>query len=65
MKKSAHQIWKEAKEQNLNNEEFKAYLKKEGVIVSKESIDRQHEIAENILKRINNKKPLIEHAPKS
>ena len=52
MKKSAHQIWKEAKNLGLNNEEFKKYLKDNGVIISKESIDRQHEIAENIAKRI-------------
>jgi len=51
-KKSAHQIWKEAKEQNMNDAEFKEYLKKNGVIVPKESIDRQHEIAENIRKRL-------------
>ena len=52
MKKSAHQIWKEAKELGLNDEEFKKYLKDNGIVVPKESIDRQHEIAENILKRI-------------
>lgn len=39
MKKSAHQIWQEAKDQNLNDEQFKAYLKKEAVIVTKESMD--------------------------
>ena len=52
MKKTAHQIWKEAKELGLNDEEFKKYLKDNGVIVPKESIDRQHGIAENICKRI-------------
>lgn len=51
LKKSAHQVWQEAKDLNLNDQDFKAYLKKEGVIASKESIDRQHEIAENILKK--------------
>ena len=35
MKKSAHQIWKEAKNLGLNNEEFKKYLKDNGVIASK------------------------------
>jgi hypothetical protein len=35
MKKSAHQIWKESKEQNLTKEEFKEKLKIEGVIVKK------------------------------
>jgi hypothetical protein len=49
MKKSAHQIWKEAKDLNLNKVEFKKYLKDNGVIVSKESIDKQHQIAENII----------------
>lgn len=33
MEKSAHQIWKEAKEQKLTQEEFKEKLKTEGVIV--------------------------------
>lgn len=37
MKKSAHQIWQEAKDLGLNDEEFKAYLKKEGIIISIES----------------------------
>lgn len=35
MKKSAHQIWKEAKEHNLNKEEFKQKLVDEKVIVKK------------------------------
>lgn len=35
MKKSAHQIWKESKKQNLSKEEFKEKLKTEGVIVKK------------------------------
>lgn len=35
MKKSAHQIWKETKEQNLSDEEFKELLKKERVIIPK------------------------------
>lgn len=52
IKKTAHQIWQEAKDLGLNDEDFKVYLKKEGVIVPKESIDRQHEIAENIQKRL-------------
>lgn len=52
MKKTAHQIWREAKEMNLTAAEFKEYLKKNGVIASKEEIDRQHQIAENITKRI-------------
>lgn len=52
MKKSAHQIWKEVKDKNLSHEETKALLKKEGVIVPLENIERQHEIANNILKRI-------------
>jgi hypothetical protein len=34
MKKSAHQIWKESKEQNLTKEEFKEKLKSEGVIIA-------------------------------
>ena len=38
MKKSAHQIWKEAKELGLNDEEFKKYLKDNGIVVPKESI---------------------------
>lgn len=33
MKKSAHQIWKESKEQNLSKEEFKQLLLKEKVIM--------------------------------
>jgi uncharacterized protein YbaA (DUF1428 family) len=37
MKKSAHQVLKEAKEQNLNDLEIKELLKKEGIIVSIES----------------------------
>jgi hypothetical protein len=40
MKKSAHQIWTEAKEQNLNPEEFKYLLKKESVIVNRNSDER-------------------------
>lgn len=35
MKKSAHQIWKEAKEQNLSDLEIKKIMKKEGVIIEK------------------------------
>ena len=35
MKKSAHQIWRECKDQKLSYEDFKATLKKEGVIVKK------------------------------
>jgi hypothetical protein len=35
MKKSAHQIWKEAKDQNLTDSEIKEIMKKEGVIVEK------------------------------
>jgi|GEM_PF-5089646 len=56
MKKSAHQIWKKAKEMNLNDEEFKLYLKANGVIVPKESIDRQHQIADNVMKRLKKSK---------
>ncbi|MCT2410033.1 hypothetical protein NZD88_20955 [Chryseobacterium antibioticum] len=56
MKKSAHQIWKEAKELNLNDVEFKKYLKDNGVIASKESIDKQHEMAKNILRRTKSPK---------
>lgn len=37
MKKSAYQVLKEAKEQNLNKIETKELLKKEGIIVSIES----------------------------
>ena len=35
MKKSAHQIWKEAKDANLSKEEFKQKLVDEKVIVRK------------------------------
>lgn len=52
MKKTAHQIYREAKEKGLDEEEFKSLLKKEGVIVPKENFDRQYQIASNILKRI-------------
>ena len=34
-KRSAHQIWREAKENNLTKEETKKLLVKEGVIVKK------------------------------
>lgn len=51
-KKTAHQIYREAKDKNLNDEEFKEYLKKEGVIVSKESLDRTHQIAQDTCNRI-------------
>jgi hypothetical protein len=34
MKKSAHQIWKESKEQNLSKEEFKEKLIENNVIIS-------------------------------
>ena len=56
IKKSAHQVYKEAKEQNLNDADFKEYLKKEGVIVSKQSLDRQNEIKDNIMKRLSESK---------
>lgn len=38
MKKSAHQIWKEAKEQNLSNQEIKEIMRKEGVVVKKDKL---------------------------
>jgi len=47
MKKSAHQIWKEAKEHNLSDEEFKEILKKERVIVHKEKFLNEKEINNN------------------
>jgi len=39
MKKSAHQIWKESKEQNLTKEEFKEKLIENNVIVPKIKIE--------------------------
>jgi len=42
MKKSAHQIWKEAKEQNLSKEEFKQLLLKEKVIMKTNFQDKYH-----------------------
>lgn len=45
MKKSAYQIYKEAKEQNLSNEDYKARLIEEKIIIPKEkdSIDLEFE----------------------
>ena len=53
MKKSAHQIWKESKEQNLSKEEFKEKLKTEGVIVTKMT---HLEKAKDVLEKVNNGK---------
>ncbi len=39
MKKTAHQVWKEAKEQNLDKIQTKALLEKEGIIISKITIE--------------------------
>lgn len=50
--KSVHQIYLEIKELNLSDDDFKKRLKEEGVIVSKQSLDKQHEIANRISKRI-------------
>ena len=55
MKKSAHQIWKEAKELKLTGEAFKKHLRENGLIVPKEDIDKQHEIANKIIKPNNSK----------
>lgn len=40
MKKSANEVWKMAQEKNLNKQETKALLVKEGIIISKR--DRQN-----------------------
>mgnify|MGYP006347958359 FL=1 len=53
MKKSAHQIWKESKEQNLTKEEFKAKLQDEGIIIKK---SEHTEKAKDILEKVNNGK---------
>ena len=52
MKKSAHQVWKETKEQNLTDEQTKEILVSEGIIVNYDALKRQHEIADNIANRI-------------
>ena len=52
MKKSAHEVYKLAKEQNLNDQETKDLLVKEGIIINLKSLKRQHEIAENIINKI-------------
>lgn len=41
MKKSAHQIWREAKEHNLTKQEFKKKLIENNVIVKKEAVLEQ------------------------
>ncbi|WP_220764334.1 hypothetical protein, partial [Flavobacterium sp. UMI-01] len=43
-RKSAHAIWKEAKEQNLTKEEFKKKLKNEGVIIPKNQLNMKEKI---------------------
>ena len=53
MKKSAHQIWKESKEQNLTKEEFKAKLQDEGIIIKK---SEHTEKAKDTLEKVNNGK---------
>lgn len=44
MKKTAHQLWKEAKELKLTREEFKKYLKDNGVIVPLGKAKKLHPI---------------------
>lgn len=51
MKKSAHEVYKIAQEQNLTRDQTKELLKKEGIIVNLKSLERQPEIANNILKK--------------
>ncbi len=50
MKKSAHQIWKEAKELKLTGEAFKKHLRENGLIVPKEDIDKSFKITNKIIK---------------
>jgi diphthamide synthase subunit DPH2 len=52
MKKSAHEVYKLAKEQNLTEQATKDFFVKEGIIVNLKSLERQHEIAENIKNKI-------------
>ena len=50
MKKSAHQIWKEAKELKLTGEALKKHLREYGLIVPKEDIDKSSKITNKIIK---------------
>lgn len=47
MKKSAHQVWKEAKEQNISKQEIKEIMIKEGIIIKKWKSLRKYKPEEN------------------
>ena len=61
MKKSAHEIWKQALDEKLSNEEYKNLLKTEGIIVEKS----KEEIRSMFMDKINVPKNIDEMFEKS